>query len=197
MKRNMDGRMMKITALLTGKGSSTLKNKNLLDVMGHPVMYYPASEARKSVLINSFYCSSDSRRILDEAEKIGYTPILRPNYLSRANTQHVDVIKHAIKTIGIENVGDILIVLLANNVAVKREWIDECIEMLRADRSLSSVVPIYEDNDHHPLRGKVIDKNGCLRMAVEEYAADVSTNRQELNKCYFLAHNFWVINTKK
>lgn len=37
---------MKVTALLTGRGNNTLKDKNILDVLGHPVLYYPAHAAR-------------------------------------------------------------------------------------------------------------------------------------------------------
>ena len=33
---------MKTIALLTGRGNNTLKDKNILDILGHPVMYYPA-----------------------------------------------------------------------------------------------------------------------------------------------------------
>ena len=31
---------MKVTALLTGRGNNTLKDKNVLDVLGHPVRAY-------------------------------------------------------------------------------------------------------------------------------------------------------------
>ena len=33
---------MRVTALLTGRGNNTLKDKNILDCLGHPVLYYPA-----------------------------------------------------------------------------------------------------------------------------------------------------------
>ena len=62
---------------------------------------------------------------------------------------------------------------------------------------LTAVVPIYEDNDHHPLRGKRIDENGRLQMYEKGVEGKVSTNRQDLPKCYFLSHNFWVLNTQK
>ena len=35
---------MKVTALLTGRGNNTLKDKNILDILGHPVLYYPLNQ---------------------------------------------------------------------------------------------------------------------------------------------------------
>lgn len=91
-------------------------------------------------------------------------------------------------------VPDILVVTLANNVTIKSEWIDECVNMMKQDMSLTAVVPVYEDNDHHPLRAKTVDENGRLQMYEKGITGKVSTNRQDLPTCYFLAHNFWVLN---
>lgn len=38
--------MEKISALLTGRGNNSLQDKNILDVLGHAVLYYPAHAAR-------------------------------------------------------------------------------------------------------------------------------------------------------
>ena len=56
---------MKVTALLTGRGNNTLKDKNILDVLGHPVLYYPAHAARMAKSIDTYYCSSDDEKILE------------------------------------------------------------------------------------------------------------------------------------
>lgn len=85
---------------------------------------------------------------------------------------------------------------LGRNVTIKSEWIDKCIEIMKSDMSISAVVPVYEDNDHHPLRGKTVDENGRLQMYEKNILGKISTNRQDLPKCYFLSHNFWVLNTK-
>ena len=110
----------------------------------------------------------------------------------------MDAIKHAISVIEpIGDLGDILVVILANNVTIKSDWIDKCVKMMEKDMTLTAVVPVYEDNDHHPLRGKRVDENGRLQMYEQGIIGEISTNRQDLPKCYFLSHNFWVINTKK
>lgn len=187
---------MKVTALLTGRGNNTLKDKNILDVLGKPVLYYPAHAARVAKGIDNYFCSSDDENILSESEKEGYERIVRPIELGAPTAQHVDVIMHALKEIESRaERPDILIVLLANNVTVKSEWIEECVEMMKKDMSISAVVPVYEDNDHHPLRGKK-SVDGRLQMYEENVSGKISTNRQDLPTCYFLSHNFWVLNVK-
>ena len=47
---------MKIVALLTGKGNSALKNKNITKVKKKPILAYPCIEAKKVKSINAFSC---------------------------------------------------------------------------------------------------------------------------------------------
>jgi CMP-N-acetylneuraminic acid synthetase len=55
---------------------------------------------------------------------------------------------------------------------------------------------VYKDNDHHPTRAKQISEEGFL-MPFLNNNEKTSSNRQELSACYFLSHNFWVLNVKK
>lgn len=186
---------MKITALLTGRGNNTLKDKNVLDILGKPVLYYPANAAACSQLITDKYCSSDDEKILSAAEECGgYKRIVRPAELALPTSQHVDCIMHALDVMEAEgNLPDILVVLLANNITVKTEWIDECVQKMIDDPTLTAVVPVYVDNDHHPLRAKTLNDSGLLEMYERGITGKVSTNRQDLPPCYFLSHNFWVL----
>lgn len=188
---------MKVTALLTGRGNNTLNDKNVLDILGKPVLYYPANAGIKTQSINSFYCSSDDEKILLEAEKIGYKRIQRPAELALPTSQHIDCIMHGLKIIEDDaGMPDILVVILANNVTLKSEWIDACVDTMKNDMSISAVIPVYEDNDHHPLRAKRLNDDGTLSMYERGVVGKISTNRQDLPSCYFPAHNIWVLNVK-
>ena len=189
---------MKINALLTGRGNNTLKDKNVLDVLGHPVSYYPANACKKCDLIENFYCRSDDDTILFEAEKIGYKSIKRPIELAAPTAQHIDCIMHALDIMKkADDLPDILVVVLANNVTLKSKRVKDCINIMKEDMEISAVVPVYEDNDHHPLRAKIIDVNGRIQMYDDRVKGKISTNRQDLTPCYFLSHNIWVLNIKK
>ena len=188
---------MKVYALLTGRGNNTLKDKNILDVLGKPVLYYPANATLKAKMVNKYFCSSDDEKILKEAQKLNHIPIKRPIELAQPDSQHIDCILHALNIME-ENydLPDILVVTLANNVTIKSSWIDECVRMMEKDNEITAVVPVYQDNDHHPLRAKTVDENGKLQMYEKGITGKISTNRQDLPKCLFLAHNFWVLNVK-
>ena len=53
---------MNIVALLTGRGNNTLKDKNVLPVLGKPLLYYPAKAAMSVPSIKHFYVSSDDHK---------------------------------------------------------------------------------------------------------------------------------------
>lgn len=187
---------MKVNVLLTGRGNNTLKDKNVLDVLGKPVMYYPANACKKASSTQNLYCSSDDDKILDVAYSLGYIKIKRPPELALPTSQHIDCILHGLKFMSERNdLPDILVVALANNVTIKSSWVDDCVNIMKNDMSITSVIPVYQDNDHHPLRAKRIDSNGEIQM-YEDVKGTVSTNRQDLEPCYFVSHNIWVLNTK-
>jgi len=189
---------MNVTALLTGRGNNTLKDKNVLPLNGHPVMYYISKIAQLSPLISNYFVSSECEKILTEGSNMGYEKIVRPVNLSSPNSNHKDVIEHALYEMDERNVKtEILVVLLANAPIVKQQWIDECIQKILDNKELSAVVPVNMDNDKHPYRAKTINSDGILKSFFEFKDTNISSNRQELKPSYYLCHNFWVIRIKK
>lgn len=187
-----------IVALLTGRGNSTLLNKNILPVLGKPLLYYPAMASKSVDLITDFYASSNDVKILKAAENCGFKPIARPEEYSTPTSQHKDVILHALSVMNKEGVyPDIIVVLLANTGVIKPEWIEESINNLLNDKELSASVPVKVDQDHHPFRAKKLREDGCLDTWFDFSNQAVSTNRQDLPECYYLCHNFWTLNVDK
>ena len=188
---------MKIAALLTGRGNNTLKDKNVLPVLGKPLLYYPAMAAKACSLITDFYVSSDDEKILNAASDCGYKKILRPAELAAPTSQHVDAIRHALGIMQQDGVEpDILVVLLANSGIVKTEWIEESINHLLKDKVLSASVPVLLEMDNHPYRSKRLREDGCLDTWFEFKGKNISTNRQDLPMNFILCHNFWTLNLK-
>lgn len=186
---------MRITALLTGKKNSTLKNKSEIKLVGDYIFNYPAKQAKKVKDINFFYTSSDSKIILNQTKKIGYQTIYRPKKLATNKSKHLDVLKHAINILKKKNeYPDILVVLLANAPIVQSKWISDCINILKENKTITAVVPVQNINDHHPERSKKIENDLLKNFSNKK---SISSNRQDLDKCYFLCHNFWVIRTNE
>jgi len=185
--------------LLTGRGNNTLKNKNILPVLGNPLISYPAIAVSKVISQDKLYVSSDDDRILEVAANYGFSPIKRPLDISGPDAKHIDAINHGISYIEEQHNCkiDILVVILANSATVKSEWISRAIQMIKDDPSLTAVVPAYIEQDHHPFRAKKLNNEGLLIPYFDFGDKNISTNRQELEDNYFLCHNFWVLNVKE
>jgi CMP-N,N'-diacetyllegionaminic acid synthase len=183
-----------ILALLTGRGGSKLKDKNILKINGKPCLAYPCIEAKKVKMISDFYVSSDDKKILNIANSFGFKKIKRPKKYAKANSQHIDTINHSLNFFSKNKIfPKIIIVLLSNAPIIKAQWIVDSINILKRNKNIDSVVPVVEDNDHHPLRAKKMNNN-ILKPQVK-IKKKISTNRQDLDKNYFLCHNFWAIRT--
>ena len=190
--------MKKKVALLTGRGNNTLKDKNILPILGKPLLHYPAMAAMECHLITDFYVSSDDDKILNAAAECGYKKIKRPDELALPTSQHVDAITHALGVMKEEGVEpDILIVLLANSAIVKSAWIEESIQYILKDDSISAAVPVLLEMDNHPYRSKRLREDGCLDTWFDFKGQNVSTNRQDLPMNFVLCHNFWTLNLKE
>lgn len=187
---------MKIAALLTAKATSELKDKNTLKINKKPVLWYPCSEAKKVNEIKKFFVSSEDESILNICKKYGYEKIKRPINLSKPNSKHEDVLKHSINFFKSKGYyPELLVVLLGNAPIIKKKWILDCIKAIKKNKNITAIAPVVLNNDHNPLRAKMIKKNKLVNFI--NIKKKISTNRQQLPKSYFLCHNFWVIRTKE
>lgn len=187
-----------IAALLIGRSGSSLPDKNILPVLGVPLLLYPAAAARRSKWISRFYASSDCPKILSVAAHAGYKPIMRPAELSSATAQSPDVVRHATREMT-ERDGDvdILVVQHANVGTITTNMIDDCIDMLVKDDTLSAVVPCHEKNEYHPFRCKTPDDAGLLKPFVDFGNRPISGNRQDLPPALFFDHSIWVLSVQR
>ena len=183
----------RIAALIIGRGGSSLADKNILPVFGQPLLHYTAAAAKGSRYIGRFYASSDCQKILDAAAVAGYKSIERPAELSTPTSQSVDVVNHALALIEQDGDIDILVVQHANVGTINTKMIDDCIETLIADDSLSSVVPVHEKSEYHPFRAKTPGADGLISPFFDFSKRAVSGNRQDLPVAYFFDHSIWVL----
>ena len=99
-------------------GSKGVPRKNIVDINGHPLLYYTTREAFKSRLISNYIVSTDCPEIQSVAQGLGASaPFLRPDYLSVDTATSADALKHA--TLFAEDYHkqkyDIVIELMATN----------------------------------------------------------------------------------
>lgn len=184
---------MKVAAVLTARGGSSLHLKCLREVSGKPLLAWGLEAAKRAMGIDWFYASSDSVDILNAAMGLGYSPIHRPEIISGPTARHIDAVEHAIRYMAERDVHpDVVVWLMGNSVCITMQMVWECLETLKAFPDASSVIPVVQDNDHHPWRAKTMNRQGYLHSFVDFTGLDVSTNRQDLSPCYWIAQNFWV-----
>jgi len=185
---------LNIASLIIGRGGSSLKDKNILPILGHPLLHWTASAAIRSKKINKFYISSDCEKILEVGKKAGYKCIQRPEELATDSSQSSDSVSHALKEMTTDGNVDIVVVQHANVATITTEMIDNCIDILISNgpNKCSSVIPSHECAEYHPLRAQRLNEEGILLPFVNNQKK-VSANRQDLPPVMFFDHSFWVL----
>lgn len=89
--------MTKFCAIIPARqGSTRIKNKNLKNINGKPLIYWTIKEAKKSKYLNSIIVSTDSKSIKKFCLKNKVNvPFLRPKKLSNEKSSMHSVLKHA------------------------------------------------------------------------------------------------------
>lgn len=89
---------MNIAIIPAKEKSQRIKNKNIKNFNGKPILYWSILAAKKSKLFKDIYVSTDSRKIANLAIKFGAkVSFPRPKKISSAYARIIDVIKYEIK----------------------------------------------------------------------------------------------------
>lgn len=139
----------KILAVIPARGGSKgIPKKNIIDLLGKPLLYYSIKSAKESKYIDKVIISTDDIEIAEVGKNLGAeVPFLRPKEISGDKAKSIDAFIHAIKEL--EKLGEKYdyILLLQNTSPLRQSWhIDEAIEkLIKSDkRSLVSVSEVIE-----------------------------------------------------
>jgi len=172
------------------KGSKSIRDKNVYNVAGRPMVAYPIQAAIDADRIDRIYVSTDGEAIAQASTELGCEIIWRPEELGGDTVNHGDVIKHAVEYVDQRNTGlENVVVLLGNTVMVDGPLIDEALGMLDDNPGLDSVMSVWEAADDHPLRAMEI-ADGILQ-AYGGVDRQVSTERQSYKKAYYYDQGVW------
>ena len=182
---------MNVAIITARAGSKSIINKNILEVKGKPLIYYPIKASLDALKIDKVFVSTDGEGIAAASEKYGATVIPRPDELGGDTINHGDVIKHAVEWVderydNLENV----VLLLGNTVYIDGSIIDKCLQKLDDEKGLDSCMTVWEAQDDHPLRAMEIAENGLLRP-YGNVERNVSTERQSYQKAYYYDQGVW------
>lgn len=178
--------------ILTAKGgNTTVPNKNLIPILGVPVMLYPLRAAKMSYRVDKIYVTTEDKMIANLSIKEDVEVIDRPLDLSTNTSQHKDVIKHAVEYIidihpEVENV----MVLIGNTVMVTSQIIDHAFELLDTC-DCDSVATVWKAQDDHPYRALQVNDEGYMSSFMN---SATTSNRQDYPDVYFYDQGVWAFN---
>ena len=128
--------------ILARSGSKGLKNKNIRDLAGKPLISHAIADAKNSNLIDRTIVSTDSNEIAEIANHSGAdTPFLRPKEISDDLATSEDALLHTLNYLNnSENYYPEIIVYLQITEPFRPEnIIDDCIQHMIDDNQLDSV----------------------------------------------------------
>ncbi len=158
----------KFLALIPARaGSKGIKDKNIIDLKGKPLIAYSIEAAKRSKYIDRVVVSTDGDDIASVAKDWGAdVPFLRPDYLASDTAKTIDAVLHCIREL--EKSGekyDYLVLLQPTQPLRQGFHIDEAIEKILESeaQSLASVSKVKE----HPVLIRTISENGELRNLLD------------------------------
>ena len=89
---------IKVLAIIPCRsGSKGIKNKNILDIFGKPLIYYSIFFAKECKFIDKVLVSTDKRKYQKISKNHGLeVNYLRPKKISKDNSLDINLFKHAI-----------------------------------------------------------------------------------------------------
>ena len=187
--------MNNIAIIPARSGSKGLPDKNILDLNGHPLMYYTIKAALKSGCFDTVMVSTDSEKYADIAKSCGAeVPFLRTEELSSDTAGSWDVVREVLtqyKVMG--NSFDYVALMQPTSPLRNAEDIKNAFKMLSRD-NVHTVVSVTEVE--HPVQW-------CFTMSesnsMKTYAASPYNHmrRQDLEAHYRENGAIYIVNASK
>tara|TARA_B110000879_G_C11060502_1_gene466524 strand:+ start:24 stop:713 length:690 start_codon:yes stop_codon:yes gene_type:complete len=170
-------------------GSKGLHNKNIIDLLGKPLISWTIEASLKSKFITKTIVSSDSDEILKVSKYYGAHTIKRPNELSEDNTPTEPVVRHVLESL--KDDFDFIILLQPTSPLRDYKAIDSAIELLfkQKENCLISVVKV----DNKILKSFIQSPDGKLIGIHNDRSPFI--NRQDLPSVYSSNGAIYIINT--
>ncbi|MBS4314039.1 cytidylyltransferase domain-containing protein [Campylobacter vulpis] len=178
-------------ALIPARGGSKgIKKKNLVLLLGKPLLYHTINAAKNSKCIDKIVLSSDCDEILRYGESQGIEPLKRPKKLALDDTTSDKVILHSLQ---FYKKYDNIILLQPTSPLRTALHIDEAFELFKREKA-DSIISVCEC-DNKILKAFISDKKGHLKGICNDDYPFMS--RQNLPKTFMSNGAIYILKTKK
>lgn len=191
---------MRILTIIPARcGSKGIKNKNIIDLCGKPLIAYSINQAlelKAQGLVNKVIVSTDCQKIADVALRFGAEiPFLRPKEISGDNAKSVEFILHALNFYeNIQEYFDAVLLLQPTSPMRSYDILNKSIKLFKSFNK-DSLISVYkeeyindlvmykniDEKELHPLNplhnkgvrrqehGSVYVRNGSIYITSTEY----------------------------
>ncbi|MCK1986500.1 acylneuraminate cytidylyltransferase family protein [Lysinibacillus fusiformis] len=178
----------KVLAIIPARsGSKTVKDKNIRNLAGKPMIAYSIEHAKQSKYIDRIVVSTDSEKYAQIARIHGAeTPFIRPNEISGDESLDIEVFYHALVTLKqLENYQPDIVVHLRPTYPIRNvDDIDQMIESLIKDTTLSAVRCIAPAKEI-PYKMWTLNSEGLIEPIFTEIPEIYNMPRQKLPKVFY------------
>lgn len=159
----------RVIALIPARGGSKgIKNKNIVDLCGKPLIAYTIEATKNSEYIDDIILTTDSEKIAEIGRIYGVeVPFIRPSEFATDTSRTIDAVLHSIRFL--ESIGrfyDTLVLLQPTEPLRTSKDIDEALEKY-VESGYNSIVSVSEVSDH-PFLIRKISKNDELIHLLEQ-----------------------------
>lgn len=190
---------MSIVALIPARGGSkSIPDKNIVNLLGNPLIEYTIKIAKESKFIDRVIVSTDSEKISEISLKLGAeVPFLRPADISRDESPDIDVFSHAVDWLkNHQNYQpDLFVHLRVTSPFRETEVIDDAIDKILNNPNADSLRSISIPNQSPFKMWKILDDK--LRPLIHTNIPDHhSMPRQTLPTVYWQNCYVDIVRTK-
>jgi CMP-N,N'-diacetyllegionaminic acid synthase len=185
----MEKKKYQFIAIIPARGGSVgVKNKNIKNLNGHPLVAYTIEAAKKSQFIKKIYVSTDSKKIAKISKKYGAEIINRPKYLSGNTIMNDDAVSHVIKVLEKKNEFDFenIVFFQPTSPLRRKDDVDKAIKIFKKEKADS----LFTSSDMHVAIWKEKNK----KIFPFHHSFKKRKRRQDSDKQYIENGSFYIAN---
>lgn len=170
--------MKNIVAIIPARaGSKGLKNKNIIDLCGKPLMAYSIEAALKAEVFSRVIVSTDSERYAEIAKDYGAEVMMRDEELASDTATTYMVVENILKKMGDI---DYFVLLQPTSPLRNEEHIREAVQLFEEKLEKFDFLASVKEAEHASVLVRPIEED----MSLKHFDTDFSTYRRQGYKEY-------------
>ncbi|MCD4792905.1 MAG: acylneuraminate cytidylyltransferase family protein [Bacteroidales bacterium] len=190
---------MKYLAIIPARGGSKgIKNKNIIDIKGKPLLYYtinPALQLLKENIISKLILSTDSKKIAEIGAEYGVNvPFIRPADISGDKAKSFSYVMHALNYYEKQEIYfDAVIILQPTSPLRNYSDISGAINLFNETKNRKSLISCYDDETINELILYKKDNNFAIPLHPNH---NKGVRRQEHDNIFIRNGAIYIVSTE-